>query len=320
MKAVPEAPPEDTEGQSKKADESPADKRRRELTEQHGPEIAEAIIARTVINGMTFEQVLMIRGTPTGKQVIPPDAELWRYPDGEIAFSAGRTSYVGLSGKKDTARPVSGGAQGTWGQDTGNKPPADSSLTIPRPSVRVGDSYVYETRDPANVEPLITTKRTVTTADKEIVLSTVALNSKNAKTRRLYFDRDWNLVRSRNADNSGLDYSPPIKYYDFPLYPGKKWQQVSTETDIKSGKIRMHTISGIVGDWEDVAVPAGNFRAMRVSLETEVFDSATGEKTRGTDISWYVPEVRRSVKSITSGKDGKSKIIQLMSYQLSAQR
>ena len=314
-----ENPSENAEGKNKKSDESPEDKRRRELTEQYEPEIAEAIIAKTVIKGMTFKQVLLIRGAPKGKEVIPPDAELWRYPDGEIAFSAGRVSYVGLSTKIDTVRPASPGNRATEVQGTGNQPPTDSSSPVPHPSVKVGDSYIYESRDPANIEPLITTKRTVTSIDNEIVLSMVVVNNKNAKPRKLYFNRDWNLVRSRNADNSGLDYSPPIKYYEFPLLSGKKWQQTSTETDIKTGKTRTHKVTGVVGDWEEISVPAGNFRAIKVILETEVINSATGQRMGGSDISWYVPEIRRSVKSITKDQNGKGRVLQLMSYQLAGQ-
>jgi hypothetical protein len=276
-------------------------------------------MAGSVIKDMTVEQVLLFRGAPIGKQVIPPDAELWRYANGEVAFSAGKVSYVGFSTNSDTPRPTSPGGVSAPGQMPAIEPPIGSGSGVPRPAVRVGDSYIYESRDPANIEPTITTKRTVTSTDNGIVLSTLSINSKNAKTRKLYFDREWNLLRSRNADNSGLDYSPPVKYYAFPLFPGKTWQQNSTEYDIKTGKIRTHTISGVVGDWEEVSVPAGSFRAIRVSLETEVFDSATGERTVGTDISWYVPGVRRSVKSMTSGKDGKRKVLQLMWYQLADQ-
>jgi hypothetical protein len=47
-----------------------------------------------------------------------------------------------------------------------------------------------------------------------------------------------------------------------------------------------------------------------------VLDPITGEKIKGTDISWYAPEVHRSVKSITTGKDGKRQLIQLLRYEL----
>ena len=68
--------------------------------------------------------------------------------------------------------------------------------------------------------------------------------------------------------------------------------------------------------WETVTVPAGTFRGIRVHLETELYDPSTGEPIPGTDTSWYVPEVRRSVKSDTTGKGGSQRVIQLLSYDV----
>jgi hypothetical protein len=57
------------------------------------------------------------------------------------------------------------------------------------------------------------------------------VKSKTAKVRPLQFTSEGNLVSSRNQDGSGFDYSPPLKYFEFPLYPGKTWQQTSQETN-----------------------------------------------------------------------------------------
>jgi hypothetical protein len=184
------------------------------------------------------------------------------------------------------------------------------------PSIQVGDSYVYESRDPADPASALSTRRTVTSTKGKVTLSSLNLDNKRAKPRSLVFDRQWNLISTRSPDKSGKDYSPPLKYYDFPLFHGKTWVQTSTETDIKTGATRIHTISGTVGGWERVSVPAGTFRAIKVQLVTELFDPITGERTPGTDTSWYVPEVRRSVKSETGGKDGRRGLIQLLHYEL----
>lgn len=87
--------------ESAAADESPEHAWRRQLAEEHGAEVAEAIQNRTVLVGMTLEQVLQAHGAPVRKDVIPPDAELWHYPDGEVAFADGKVTYVGL-GKAQT--------------------------------------------------------------------------------------------------------------------------------------------------------------------------------------------------------------------------
>lgn len=50
----------------------------------------------TVLKEMTAEQVLSVRGAPIRRERIPPDAELWHYAEGEVAFSQGKVSYVDL--------------------------------------------------------------------------------------------------------------------------------------------------------------------------------------------------------------------------------
>lgn len=310
-------------GDQPKADESPEQRKRRELTATHGVDMAAAISAGTVLKGMSMEQVQLARGLPTRKEMIPPHEELWHYDAGEIAFANGKVSYVALAPKPmppAVAPKTEGQRQRVESRADPVKQPAGTADTVAVPPVSVGDSYIYESKDLDQPELSITTKRTVTAADSRIVLSTINLNNKNAKPRTLTFNREWNLFNSRNADNSGFDYSPPLKYYDFPLYPGKSWEQNTTETNIKTGLVRTHKITGRIGPWEDIVVPSGSFRAIKVNLETELYDPSTGQKTSGTDVSWYVPEVHRSVKSITTGKDGKQQVIQLLSYEVRQQR
>jgi hypothetical protein len=119
---------------------------------------------------------------------------------------------------------------------------------------------------------------------------------------------------------SATNYSPPLKYFEFPLYPGKTWQQTSVETNIKTNSTREHTLSAIVGDWEEITVPAGTFRAIKITTQTELLDRKTGQKSTGVDVSWYVPDIRRSVKSsvTTRNFDGNQErqLIQLIKYDL----
>lgn len=298
------------------APETPEQARRRELTAAHGAEVAEAILAGTVLKAMTTEQVLLARGAPTRKEVIPPDAELWHYPGGEVAFSDGRVSYVSLA-----ERPPPVVEAPTAPRAAPVEPPAGPSLgegpaQVQSPPISVGDTYVYESLNPDDPQSSVSTRRTVTSTQGRVTLSALNLDNKKAKARSLYFDREWNLIGTRSPDGSGRDYAPPLRYYDFPLYPGKTWTQTTTETDIRSGATKTHRLSGTVGDWERVTVPAGSFRGIRVTLQTELFDPGTGERIQGTDISWYVPEVRRSVKSLTTGKGGSQGLIQLISYDL----
>jgi hypothetical protein len=237
-----------------------------------------------------------------------------------VAFSEDKVSYVSLAVEPQPPRrptPAVATEPQRGIDDTDPKRFEQSRIAqADTPSIRVGDTYVYESRDPDNPGANLTTRRTVTSTKGHVVLSSLSLDSKNAKPRTLRFDREWNLLATRSPDGSGRDYAPALKYYDFPLFPGKTWQQTTTETNIKTGAVRTHTVFGSAESWEMVSVPAGTFRAIRVSLRTELFDPISGEQITGTDVSWYVPEVRRSVKSLTTGSGDSRRLIQLLRYDL----
>ena len=161
-------------------------------------------------------------------------------------------------------------------------------------------------------------KKVIASGNGKMTVSSINLNSKSKKPRIIGYTTEWNLLSSRNSDDSGWDYNPPIKYFDFPLYTGKKWNAKSIETNIRTGTTKEHIISATVGDWQTVTVPAGTFKGIKVMAVTQVTDLATGDKTSGTDTSWYVPDLGHSVKSITSSTNAEGKeqeqIIQLISY------
>jgi hypothetical protein len=161
-----------------------------------------------------------------------------------------------------------------------------------------GATYVMESYLTENPNAkLVVERKVISVEDGKITVSARNLKSKSRKPRILEFTKEWNLISARNTDDSASNYSPPIKYFQFPLYPGQKWHEKSVETSTGLGAIKQHSISGLVGEWEEVTVPAGTFQGIRVTTETEVTILATGERSRGTDISWYVPEVGRTVKT-----------------------
>lgn len=202
---------------------------------------------------------------------------------------------------------------------TENYPTATSSVGIPK--TQIGDTYVIEYLNSDNPKASYTVERKVIAVSEDnITVAAKNVNSKTAKARTLRFTPEWNLLSSRNPDGSGFDYAPPLKYFAFPLYPGKTWQQTSQETNIKTGAIREHTLSATVEDWEDVSVPAGTFRALKITIHTTLLDHATGQQSTGTDLSWYAPTLRRSVKSDTTSYSSQGQqekqLIQLMRYDI----
>lgn len=136
------------------------------------------------------------------------------------------------------------------------------------------------------------------------------------------YGRDWSVRRSVNGQEITVD-----KPFAFPLEVGKGWRIEYTEQNPNPQKIRETDVLPfkVVG-WEDVTVPAGKFHALKIEafgrwtadLSPRVVINATIARSRGVAATraesrvvkgvrvsgryykcfWYVPEVKRWVKSI----------------------
>ncbi|MEI6260560.1 MAG: hypothetical protein WCR46_11715 [Deltaproteobacteria bacterium] len=198
--------------------------------------------------------------------------------------------------------------------------PPSTGKMVDAPTIMVGDSYTYETENISNSKLSYVATREVTAIEGNR-LSVVTTNTKSGSKRINYYDRTWGYLGSGASDNDGVSFSPALKYLDFPLSVGKKWTAQSTETDKKTGRQRQHTINGMVDGWEKVQVPAGEYEALKIILKTEVKDA--DKVSPGTDISWYVPALRRSVKSELTGLDvstghEEKRIARLLTYHLTS--
>jgi hypothetical protein len=73
---------------------------------------------------MTTEEVLSARGEPLRKESIPPDAELWHYAEGEVAFSQGAVTYVALDRAPAPSTPSQGATrEGAVTEKPSQEPP-----------------------------------------------------------------------------------------------------------------------------------------------------------------------------------------------------
>ncbi len=159
---------------------------------------------------------------------------------------------------------------------------------------KVGDSWTYKVtrRDYGNVS-----ERQVTNIVRAVTDTEIHFGTKRVSTR---FDHDWNLLYSVPGDGIERKFEPRVPLFSFPLEPGKVWQ----------GKYRMSRSDGRVFDydmsvtavgWEDVTVPAGRFKALKLSSVSwyRRIDSGGTAHGRIAVNRWYVSELKRFVKSET---------------------
>jgi len=159
-----------------------------------------------------------------------------------------------------------------------------------RPEVKAGDTWVYRRTDFMNNHQSVL-KLQVTFANAKVI-HVVQVNQAGEKEMDSTTTAEWNSVVSARE---GV-FTPDTGLLHFPLHPGARWRSSYTvkfpREDFDAHHDRWVTVVG----WEDVEVPAGKFRALKVVSEGTVQRS---DRPRPGDVSetvWYVPEVRRYVK------------------------
>lgn len=172
-------------------------------------------------------------------------------------------------------------------------PPA-APLQAAAPVFRVGDRWVTDVVDHQDARLNYRSERIVQSIDGGRVVTSVR-TLKNNYTRTVEYDGQWGLLAARLPNGATTTFAPALPYLQFPVSPGQRWQARVVETKA-DGTQRVHEVRAIVERWEPVAVPAGQFDALRIVLNDDVSEGGV-LVSQGQDVSWYVPEVRRSVKS-----------------------
>jgi hypothetical protein len=156
---------------------------------------------------------------------------------------------------------------------------------ISAPSLKVGDSWTYQTVDlfSGSLKRRYTlTLKTITTDEWQFGAST--------------FDKSWNLLREVRDGKVVAKWSPKRPNFEFPLQPGKTWngRGVLEREDLRSE----HSVDFKVVRQERVFVPAGVFDTFRVegtgNYKSVKKDGQSGEG-RVTHRYWYSPKAARFV-------------------------
>lgn len=191
---------------------------------------------------------------------------------------------------------------------------------VAAPPLEPGDSWTYE--DGQEVRGTIRTSHDVITlvrADRTMIIVNVKAAGATGPGREQIIGPEWSRVRSVNGQQTTVNR--PLAY---PLTQGKTWAvdySEATPADRTHLRETWHTTYK-VGSWEDVSVPAGTFRALRIEADgtwtadlpanvavtrgrapngsNVAMATAQGARTasgRVLKTFWYVPAVRRWVKS-----------------------
>ena len=164
----------------------------------------------------------------------------------------------------------------------------DEAMPVAKPDVKIGDRWVYRRTDVITGRTQFEYEMRVTFVGPEAILA-VAGRRGGELTTDLHSTAEWNPLLS-----DGYVYTPHGGWFKFPLTVGESHDSAyTTQKPNEDAKSERKTV--VVG-WEDVVVPAGKFRALKVEIKGTwqlVFGRAGGTTVQTI---WYVPEVKRWVK------------------------
>ena len=195
---------------------------------------------------------------------------------------------------------------------------------VDRPAVQVGDTWIYrETIEKGSTGwNQIRDELAVTRVTASTIFFTVKPSGSTQAPKEIFFGADWSRARDVNGKETVVNR--PLL---FPLSIGKSWDLEYTEQNPNSAhKWEKFDSKYTVVGWEQIEVPAGKFRALKIEAEghwqaeiapgqtvTQSGQSGDNATTLVTQVQkstekvtsgrtyrafWYVPEVKRWVKSV----------------------
>jgi hypothetical protein len=168
---------------------------------------------------------------------------------------------------------------------------AQSEERVVKPEIRVGDSWSYRSKNMLG-NGVHTYDLKVENSDGKTI-QVVATRRGDSREFDGTFTSEWNAV----VGVSGLIFTPSANVFTFPLRVGDTQSSSYTASRPRSNVPPARVEAKVlVAGWEQVTVPAGTFRAIKVVVNADNYPPSSREPTKLLSTFWYVPEVRRWVK------------------------
>jgi hypothetical protein len=160
------------------------------------------------------------------------------------------------------------------------------------PEVKAGDTWTYRRMDYFTNRPDGLLRETVSFANEQAI-QTVAKRGGDDSEIDTTYTAEWNFVSTAN----GAIFSPDQGLFHFPLRPGDAHEAHYSTKFPQQGayEVRHDRRVKVVG-WEELSVPAGKFRALRIESEGRFQRVDTAISGTAKETAWYAPEVKRYVK------------------------
>ena len=219
----------------------------------------------------------------------------------------------------------------------------------PLPKLNEGDKWIYNVKveQPPGGSTTRKWEASIVRAGSTSVVMARKPSDSNLPPQEISFAPDWSRSTSVNGK-----LTTTVKNFDFPMKPGKTWDISFTENQPNEKlKLVKRSFQYKVIGWEDVKVPAGTFKAIKIETDGDwyheflpsnaVIGSRVESGASGNSVAvqsrnavtpgpmtgkyykafWYAPEVKREVKAIeetftTSGSVSNRTTAELDSYSV----
>jgi hypothetical protein len=172
---------------------------------------------------------------------------------------------------------------------------------VARPEVRAGERWTYRAANRL-LEAASDSYEVVVTFARSDVIQGILTWQGETPEADVTWTAEWNAVVSATEGMGLFDrvgaFDPHFGLFKFPLRIGSSWKSayeihLPRRNDLR---VRHERRVSVVG-YEEVVVPAGKFRALKVVAEGTYQHLGFARRSGSTrTVSWYVPEVKRWVK------------------------
>ena len=171
---------------------------------------------------------------------------------------------------------------------------AQAPAQVAKPEVKVDDRWVYRLTDKRRKPPSMIYEMRVSFVDARAIHAVVERQG-GKRDADATWTPEWNAVVA--PDEGVVEVEKGM--FQFPLSPGQQYPAAWEMRRPRAGAfhVRHERRVTIVG-WEEVEVPAGKFRALKIQADGHFrrLDKVASDEARNT--YWYVPQVKRWVKSV----------------------
>jgi hypothetical protein len=158
--------------------------------------------------------------------------------------------------------------------------------------VRVGDRWVYDTRDEVSQYPKDTYTQIVTEVSKDQIVASVTVRGKNGAVL-IIFNRDWGVI-----DNVIWKFKPDNgQGLPATLAVGKEWRSQYEAKNTQNGTNLKGSISSKVTAQETISTSAGTFDTFKIERQLQELNTADPSKSYEIHIvTWFAPLINHWVR------------------------